>query len=370
MPNQTPPVVLAVNGLHYGGWETVRVTRRLEALCGDFNLSVFDRWGDQGQPWPLTQGDQCEILLHGVRVIKGAIDARDIALSARERSISVRGRDAAADLVDCSALLPHWEFRQVTALDVAQKLGGSVNVHVNAAPGLTFPTLKKFGIDPGESLAEALERLCRPAGVLAISDGNGGILLTRAGSTRCTSGLAEAGDGRRGNIIEAQASFNHTGRFHRYVALGSHAGADHLAEGAAASVRGEAIDPEVSRAHRVLVIRPEGNLTPAAALKRAQWEATVRAARAASFSITVAGWTQSDGTLWPINSLVTVDAPSLGLTKTSLLISEVEYTLDGDGMRTALQLAPPGTFDPEPQATHVSGNAPPWKEIAGGVTLT
>jgi prophage tail gpP-like protein len=91
---------------------------------------------------------------------------------------------------------------------------------------------------------------------------------------------------------------------------------------------------------RVLSISPEQK-------KRAQWEATVRAARAVSVQVTVQGWRQGNGELWPVNALVNVDLPWLRLSG-DMLISELTHTLDESGTRTQLTLRRPDAFIPQP----------------------
>jgi prophage tail gpP-like protein len=104
------------------------------------------------------------------------------------------------------------------------------------------------------------------------------------------------------------------------------------------------------------MIRPEASTTTAYAQKRASWEATVRAARAGRVSVTVQGWTQADGTLWPVNRLVRVRAPRLAI-DADLLIAEATYTLsEGAGTRTTLALRRRDAFLPEPVVAKAAGN--------------
>ena len=129
-------------------------------------------------------------------------------------------------------------------------------------------------------------------------------------------------------------------------------------------MKGSAIDSSVTRTERVLVIRPEHNVTIASATKRAQWEATTRAARSDVVTITVQGWTQADGTLWPVNSLVKVVSPTIAVDGT-MLIAQAEYSIDDtSGTTTTLTLKRPDAFKPEPV---ISKESNLWKEISRGV---
>lgn len=352
-------VSLKVNGKVYGGWKTARISRSIETIAGGFSLSVSERWTNQGEAWPIFEGDDCTLLLNDSPIIFGYIDSRRLNYDSNQHTVSLSGRDNTGDLVDCSALLTTWEFKNVDVLGFAKKICSPFNIDVTLQTGITLTRATKLSISPGDTAFNALEQACRVAGVLPISDGLGGLVLTRAGSSRCGTSLVEGQ-----NILSASAEFSTNSRFHKYVVLGQHAGRDDFNGTAAASVKGSAIDSSVTRTERVLVIRPEHNVTIASATKRAQWEATTRAARSDVVTITVQGWTQADGTLWPVNSLVKVVSPTIAVDGT-MLIAQAEYSIDDtSGTTTTLTLKRPDAFKPEPV---ISKESNLWKEISRGV---
>lgn len=352
-----PEISLLVNGRVYGGWKTARVTRGIESISGGFELSVSERWKAEASPWPIYEEDECTLSLAGQRVITGYVDKRSVSYSASEHSLSVSGRDKAGLLVDCSLTSGPWEYYGAPALAVAQRVCKPFGVRVSVAPGLRIPTPpEKVAVSPGDSPHDVIERLSRLTGVLAISDGQGGVVLMRPGSKRATTALVEGE-----NVLSASGDFDSSNRFRRYVVLGQHVGTDTWSGGGTAGVVGSAVDANVRRTERVLVVRPEGNVTPAHAKKRAEWEATVRAARADSVTITVAGWTQADGTLWAPNTIASVLLPFIGVTG-DMLISQTVFSVGEDGTKTTLTLRGPNAFNPEP-VFPVAG----WKEIRRGV---
>lgn len=358
-----PEISLLVNGRNYSGWKTARVTRGIESISGGFELSVSERWEAGAAPWPIYEGDECTLSLAGQRVITGYVDKRNVSYGAGEHSLSVSGRDKAGALVDCSYLGPPWEWARTPVLKVAGDIAAQQAVSVSLAAGLALgPAPAKTSADPGDSCHSVIEKLCRKAGILAVSDGAGAVVLMRPGFVRASTALVEGE-----NILSASADFDGSSRFRRYVVLGQHQATDDWFGSGTAGVRGEASDATVTRASRVLVVRPEGNVTVESARRRAEWEATVRAARGDSVSVTVQGWTQADGTLWPVNALVSVRAPYLGV-QGDMLISQVVYSVGEDGTKTALTLRRPDAFKPEPSVTDpAKGGNGYWKEIARGV---
>lgn len=355
-------VAIVVNGRRFQGWNSARVTRGLEQLCGTFTLSVTDRW-DDGDPWPVREGDACEVIVNDQTLITGWVFSREQDVDGGSHTITVEGRDRAADLVDCSAQLDRWEFSNVDVLALAQKLCKPFGVSVTLQAGLALSSIsipKKHSIDPGDTVQASLENLCKVAGLLPISDGAGGVVLVRSGTGRC-SGALVLGQ----NLKRLGARYDYSSRFARYEVMGSHKGRDDLSGAAAAGVKGAATDSAI-RAARVLVVRPDGNVTTTTARQRAQWEAAMRAARSETVTGTVQGWTQPDGSLWPLNAVVPVEAPRAGI-QGDMLIAGLTFALDlSGGTTTELTLKDPAAYRPDPTLGAPPGNNY-WKEIVRGV---
>lgn len=356
-------VSLKVRGRDYGGWKTAQVTRGIETVAGSFSLSVSERFTTRGRlGWPIAEGDECQVFLGGALVISGYLDVREPSFDTNSHDVLVEGRDKTADLVDCSALLsPNWEFRNTSLLKFAQKLCAPFGIPVSLQAGLAAklpPPPPRLVIDPGESAFNALEQACRAFGVLPVSDGKGGLVLTRAGTGRCTTQLVEGKNLKRGSV-----RYEHSGRFRTYKVLAQHRGTDENWGENVAAISGSASDPGVARRERVLLIRPDANMTAAHAQKRAQWEATVRAARSATVNVTVAGWAQDSGELWNPNTLARVKSAQLGIDGDMLITQVTQALTVKDGQTTQLILRRPDAFLPEP----VVSKDGLWKELAPGV---
>lgn len=380
-------VRLEVNGREYGGWKDVEITRGIEAIANSFKLTVSERWDGQSEPWPIVEEDACTIRVDGRVLLTGFVDSRGHQEDGSNHSLTIAGRDSAAALVDCSAELAQWEFSNIPVLDLCKTLGAPFGIVFTLQDGLADKAIgtasrsatskalaggapssvgsagkssslsiskpnTKLTINPGDSPFEVIDRACRMAGVLPVSDGLGGIVLTRAGGTRAQTALV-----RGQNILSATATFDATKRYRRYVVSGQAQGTDDLFGASAAAVKSEATDANVRRSERVLFIRPEGAVSLAFAKQRAAWEATVRAARAADVVITVQGWKQQDGSLWPVNAIVPVKDPVVGVDG-DMLITEATFALSEEsGSITRLKVARPEAFIPEPVITSTGSGA-------------
>lgn len=331
-------VRLVVNGAKYGGWKSVQVALSIESIAGSFEVEATDRWGDQLQAWAVAEEDACRVEIDGEVVIDGYVDRRGVALAADQRSLSFAGRDRAAQLVDCSAVLENYTFRSVGLLEIARTLAAPFSIEVSAQAGLALATPAKFVVNPGDTVFEALERVATIAGALVVSDGRGGIVLTRASTARAGA-LVEGS-----NVKSAAVDYSASDRFHRYVIATQAPGG-----GASANVKATATDEDVRLTSRVLLVRPDAGVTAEYARQRGDWEARIRAARAETVSVTVVGWRQPSGALWPVNALSNVRIPSIGVDG-DMLISSVNYSLGDDGETTTLRLVRPDAFSPEPNA--------------------
>src|SRR5678816_3671648 len=126
-----PDLFLIVGGHRYHGWKSIRVTRSIESIAGSFALEVSDRWGEQNEPWPILEEDACrvEIVSGSVTtvVIDGYIDKRSLSIAGATLSLSYSGRDRAAALVDCSAIVSggataekKWVFHNIDVVEFAR----------------------------------------------------------------------------------------------------------------------------------------------------------------------------------------------------------------------------------------------------------
>lgn len=372
---------LFVNGREFAGWKNVRVTAGIESIAGSFDLGVTDRWDGRDVPWDIVEEDECRVAINGESVIKGWVDKRTISISGEMDTLTLSGRDFTGALVDCSALLNDngsgkikkkatWEFANTPLLTLVKRLAEVHGISVALdPPDLQLPPpAKKLAIEPGDTMFDVIDRACKLVGVLPIADGNGGLLLMRPGAKRAHNALVQGE-----NILSGTANYDASARFRKYVVHGQHPGSDNWFGETAAGVSAEAQDLNVRRAARTLLIKADNAVTPAYAKARAAWEATVRAARSNSITITTTDWLQSNGAIWRRNEIVPVFAPRLGVDG-DLLISEITYSLDETGGElTTFTLKPPDAFKPSPLLKEGADRG--WKELkafgkskaAGGV---
>lgn len=346
-------VTLTVDGEEHGGWTAVEVARSLETAAGAFTLELTERWPGQPERRRIATGAACSLAIGGETVITGHVDDVQYGFDAGSHGVTVRGRDRAGDLVDCSVVEgpKSWRGRTVAAIaaDIARPFGVTVEPLVSAA------ALPEFTIQEGETAWEAIERACRLRGLLAVSDGRGGLQLTRAGGERVSPALEQGA-----NILAAVAEHSLRERYSRYLVKGQQAGSDEIFGEAAAAPSGAAQDPDVPR-YRPLLVMAEDQGDGASLRARARWEAAVRAGRGQRARVTVQGWRHggaapgaAGGGLWAPNQLATLRSDWLSIDR-ELLVVAVAFTLSEAGSTCDLTLARPEAFEPEPLAASGEG---------------
>jgi prophage tail gpP-like protein len=342
-------VRLVVDGREFMGWKSVRVTTGIDRVARDFDLSVTEDWpGSNAAGMRVQPGQSCELWFGGDKMLTGWIDAAPIAYDATSIKVSVKGRSKTADLVDCSAPDKPGQYMGLSVLSLASELARPFGVSVRSESGLQDP-ISDVQVEQGETAFNVLDKVLRLRALLATDDGDGNLVLTRAGGVRNATALV-LGE----NILTGQAERDAAKRFRTYIVKGQRSGSDEDFGVSASEGEGSATDSAI-RAQRRKVTVASGQADGRMCADQAAWECASAFGNSWKATYTVQGWRQGDGALWAPNSNVFVDDDLIGF-KTELLIGEVEYSLSESGTICTLTVAPPGAWTPSPQAPKAKSN--------------
>jgi prophage tail gpP-like protein len=353
-------LTLRIGGLDIQGWTEVRVTRGVERVPGDFEITMTERFPGDLNAVVMMPGQPCQVLLGDDVVITGYVDRFAPSISARGHQIRVSGRGACCDLVDCSAEWPGGQISGTNALDVAQKLAQPYGIAVALAAGISAGgNIPQFNLILGETAWEVIERVCRYRALLAYELANGSLVLNQVGTDTHSSGFALGQ-----NVQEASVQYGMDQRYSDYVAfIQSVETFNNSAPGTVDPNQIVRIRDNTVLRHRQMDIIAEaaaGGVDIAAV--RAQWEMGRRWGRSFVCSLTADSWRDSSGQLWQPNWLVDLDLPQLKLLRDQWVISEVSYELDRSGTTARLTMMPPAAFQPQPVLLQ-----PQWlMELSGG----
>ncbi|MDB5853297.1 MAG: hypothetical protein JWR22_1338 [Herminiimonas sp.] len=349
----TDDLSLLVNGALVSGWTQSRVTRGVERCPSDFDFEMTERYPNEPNAFIVQEGDSCQVLLGSDVVITGYVDRVTPSIDAGSHSIHVSGRGKCADLVDCAAEWPGGQISGSSVLAIAQKLclpygvfsDGRVASPITVSTDVADvgPVIPLLSLILGETPFSIIERICRYSALLAYEEADGNLFLTRVGAIEAASGLVQGKNVQRASIMksmdqrysEVYGYIQSVDTFHDVGDLGN---LQHIA-----------VDPNVARHRRMVVIAESGDSGFEILRRRTLWEVARRFGRSYPLSVTVDSWRDGAGTLWTPNTLVPVSLPALKIPDGKWIVSEVSYNQSPAGGTTAdLVLMPPDAFLPQP----------------------
>ena len=335
-------IVLRVRGVTYSGWTSVNIKRSLDQMAGSFSFTAADRYLKDPSKWGIQMGDECVVELNGDLLITGYIEEISTTYGKDNHSISFSGRDKLGDLLDCSYVKADGEkgWKQVRMHwildDLCSQFG--IDVVVDTSAVVQANEEMDYAPDGGTPIANIINELCGVKAVLAVTYGDGKLLLTRAGDVDAHDSL-EAGV----NILSADMISSNLDRYSLYIVKGQGTGTDTKKLPDFVQPSGQLEDEDIDR-YRPLIVLADAEVTNQRCSDLAAWEARVRAGKSRAMEYTVQGFTQSNGDAWPLNALVMVNDPYLGV-HGKMLINSVEFRFDdSSGSTTKLGVIHKGAY--------------------------
>lgn len=296
------------NGIAYTMWESATFNRSLDNNCGQFSITSSNPFN---ATYPLRIGDRVQIIVNGISVINGFIDKITASGDMEGHRLNVAGRDKVSDLIDSS--VP----------DSVKSISGPISLkamaeRIIAALGAGIKVLdetggiESFGADDlqaaesGQKCMDFLVSFARKRQCYLITNGNGDLVIFKPRGQKVRTQLLHLHDGANNNVKTAELDLDISARFNKYVVrTQSNTAADPSAgyNAQAVSVTGSAIDPEI-RTSRYLEIQGEQAMSASEGTKRANEESNLRRAKGLTYTATLHGDSQNDGSPWDIGFLV------------------------------------------------------------------
>lgn len=330
---------LRVDGTPFHGWEDASILRSIERMSGMFNITASnlpEEWSGfpMGKPVSLEFDER--------KVLSGWVDKVTPNYDDRATFIRISGRDAVSDLLDCAATVnDNFEFANQKIENVIRQILApyGIPLRVDVDTGEVISKNKKLSIQPGETAFDFIERLCRVRAILPISDGVGGLVLTKPGASR-SNGRIVHGE----NVISGEADIDWTERFSLYVVKGSGEADEFSSVEDVSEPEGRAEDPAINR-YRPKVILSESEGYDLSFQERATWEKQFNQSRSRRATYKVQGfYTDENKTIWKPNEIVPVRDPVLMINRDMLIVSTL-FEKSDQGSFTTLELAIPESFD-------------------------
>jgi len=324
------------NNKVFDGFKNVGISKSMTSLAGSFQIAMTDKWQVEKEDFELTPGSRIHCHLGKQAIFEGWVDRFNISISSGARNITISGRDRTADLVDCSHVGPS-EFNELGLLAIATQMCAHFSIKVLNPDGVDLGAkFSKFTVRQGESVFEALNRAAKQREIILLTSTHGNLILTKRANKRAGTELVEGI-----NMTLTGATFDNTERFSDYIVKGQQPGVLGDAKTASQS-KATASDLGITRT-RPLVIINDNATDIDSAQKKANFENAFRAAKGFEISCSVIDWRKEDGSMWDINELVPVYAPSVGVRET-LLVKSVNFNLSESGRSADLVLVRKDAF--------------------------
>ncbi|MDP8798324.1 contractile injection system protein, VgrG/Pvc8 family [Serratia marcescens] len=340
-------LILTAGGKRISGWDSVRVTRGIERLPSDFDLSLMDYYPGNDEKQLVLPGDSCTVHLGNDLVMTGYVDRWNPVIGKERHEVRATGRSKCQDLVDCSAEWPNNVISQANALQIAQKLAAPYGITVSSDVN-DMTTVPQFTLNWGESSQEVIDRITRWAALLYYDKPDGSLFLTRVGTGKAASGVAQGE-----NIETASFMSSMDERFSDYVGVSmSMTPAMELSpdSGYSAVTLARAQDPEVAKMryrNRIVIVESTMN-SHGQAQNCIDWEMNRRYGRSRRLQVEIDSWRDKAGKLWEPNTLIPINIPVFGLNNVQWLLAEVTFTRDERGTRANLIMMPKEAFAVQP----------------------
>ncbi|UMY19138.1 hypothetical protein MMB17_07515 [Methylobacterium organophilum] len=338
-------VTISVGGTPYTAFESVSVTAEFDAAARSFEATIAAEFGPGATHGIFAAGSEVTIASNGDLLLTGYVDAYRPSLTASSASIGISGRSKSQDAIDCSADHKTGRIEKKDPVAIAKELANGIAVEIETDQQLE--KVEAYQHTPGETLFRCLERLARKQGCTVTGTAEGGMKVTKAGSKRHAGGLIEGV-----NLLVGDANHDWSNRHSSYTVRGQRA-AGH-GKGAL-ELEAKVRDAAVGR-HRPVIVIQEDDTDEKTVKKRAETRRDRAAGNALSATITTQGFRDQAGKLWEPGYLVWVESPFLSIMQ-DMLIKSVNFSKDGEGSKTRLELCDPRAFGGKAGKGNKSGSS-------------
>jgi prophage tail gpP-like protein len=307
MPAETDRVEVIIGDLAQSTWSRYEIDSNLLTPADEWSVSLSQ--DDLQVPAAVRRGVTAQIRVGSDLVMTGYVDSRSQGVRKGSQSLELRGRDGAAQLLDCSA--PIFSAQELSLDDVVAKIVrpmGLTKIRIDADKSLTRD---RVAIEPGETGWNALQRAAEANGLWPWFEPDGTLVVGGPDySTPVVDTLVMRRDGRGNNIVEASETESLHERFSEVTVLGqSHATA---ARSGQHNIKATVRDTGVQVHRPRLVIDHEATSTDIAAARARKMISDARV-RGYSLTLVLKGHRTAEGVLWAPGQRVRAVVEDLGL---------------------------------------------------------
>ena len=329
---------LEVRGKLFTDWKSVQVKQEWTRYNPIFTFEATEaspipvRFGDL----PFQPGDEVRVHLGSYMAVRGYIQERHVGFDARNHGVRLVGVGRSFDVTNSSVPLNRLGNHDgKTWMQLAKALTEHLGIGVDSVGAVDNTPIENVQVQPGETIAQTLERYARMRKIIigSTADGN---LLAIGDHAGTSSGELREGD----NILQANAVLRDEYLFQKIFAIGQQNSNDQRSGDQSNKQIAQVSGSSTRNRHLVVVADiadSQHGINQRAAIEKLFTEGAKLEAH-----IRVQGWFKPGGNdPWRAGEYYTVVSPMLGLNNLLGCRSALYEQADGSGTTTTLEMVDP-----------------------------
>jgi prophage tail gpP-like protein len=348
MPTPTNKVELLIAGNAHGDWSSYEIDSDLLTPADAWQVSLGMSGGQM--PPDVAVGAPVEVRVDGETVMVGHVDEIDHSVSKGGHSLSMSGRDRAADLLDCAC--PIFTKEQASLSQIIAAIVRAFNI--TKTPVINSSDVrprKKVAVSPGESAWNTLVHAAEANGLWPWFEPDGTLMIGGPDYTVPeVATLILRRDGKDNNVISLRKNESMAERYSRVTVYGQSPGSS--GEPGRPNLYASELDGEVLRDRPKMATDSEAD---SFAVCRDRARKLISDSKLSGFTLSavvqghriVAPGQIADGKLWKPGQRIRVNSEPHGINDEVFFLIARKFTRGrNDGTRTTLTLKKDGVWLP------------------------
>lgn len=350
-------IQIEIDGNNLSDYIDGSVSIQLDQFCNSFNFTTSKSLVGEYNIFP---EETCRIFINGKVAITGVIDSVSPSEDADSSTVSVSGRDRTCDVVDSDlpiGISLSGDFTLQTVIEKVLTALGLTDIKVvNEIDDLrSFTSADIVSAEVDKNCFDFINEYAQKVSALLVTNAEGNIVITRAGSKRYSDKLLNDIGNDDNNIISSSAGYDYSQRYNKYIVYSQSNTNTQTSNVSISNVaqKGIAIDDEI-RESRVMVMKANNACSSENCEEIATLEANIRRANSLKYSCEVYGFETNDGNLWEVNRLIQVYDIDADI-DSELLIKGLTFNMGDSGSTTSIELALADAYTLQASMDEVNG---------------
>lgn len=335
-------VVVIAGGVPYAGWEKVQISASMRQECREFMLQTTERSTPFISEFNFPPGTPIQIIANGALMVDGYVNRYCPQGDSKSHYVTIHGRSAAQDIVDCAAVHSPAYWENKTPDQIGQELD---HFGVGITAKIPLRPIPYHQLYQGEAVQETLERALRDQKATMMGVERGIEITNATAAGRHAGGLIHGH-----NIRNFRGSLTDDRQFSETVVKGQRREGT---EDTDLQIEEKALNARVKRYRPKLIVQ-ETDSNPKRARDRAEHESNRAAGFSIAATIVTQGWRDDGGVVWRPNNLVFVSSPPLKIMG-DMLIEAVTWKQDEGGSDSEIHVVNAKAYEGDGGSNQSSG---------------